>query len=186
MYVMRIIITVLWSVFILYWLLSAVGAKRSIRDQHWLRSAGVRLLIMIITWLVFWLLAKQHLTFTASPTSFVMVIGTMLVATGIGLCLWARRCLGKNWGMPMSRIESSELITTGPYRLIRHPIYTGLITAFIGTALAINWLLLLPFVLAAVYFVYCAIIEEQTMIQKFPAQYPDYKSRSKMLIPFIL
>ena len=63
------------------------------------------------------------------------VIGTLVFACGIGLAVWARLHLGRNWGMPMTQRAEPELVTSGPYRFVRHPIYSGLLAAMLGTAL---------------------------------------------------
>ena len=110
--------------------------------------------------------------------------------TGVALCLFgfslainARRHLGRNWGLPMSRKEQPELVTTGPYALIRHPIYTGLILAMLGSAIGVNvfWALLL--VPVGAYFIYSARREETVMLQLFPEQYAAYMARTGMFAP---
>jgi protein-S-isoprenylcysteine O-methyltransferase Ste14 len=68
------------------------------------------------------------------------VIGAVLFACGIALAVWARLHLGRNWGMPMTQRAEPELVTSGPYRFVRHPIYTGLQAAMLGTALVNNLL----------------------------------------------
>lgn len=85
----------------------------------------------------------------------------------------------------MTMRENPELVTTGPYRLVRHPIYSGFILAFIGSYLVTSqsWMLLL--VICVPYFIYSAVMEERLMDGQFPDQYADYKKRTKMLIPFL-
>jgi protein-S-isoprenylcysteine O-methyltransferase Ste14 len=85
----------------------------------------------------------------------------------------------------MSRRVDPELVTTGPYRMIRHPIYSGVILAMIGTALAagVSWLLAAVF---GAYFVYSAVNEERYMAERFPDTYPGYKRSTKMLVPGVL
>ncbi len=87
--------------------------------------------------------------------------------------------------MPQSVKENPELVTSGPYAYIRHPIYTGVLVAMIGTALVTSMLWLLIFVVTGGYFIYSALEEEKLMLKTFPDSYPAYKARSKMLIPFI-
>jgi protein-S-isoprenylcysteine O-methyltransferase Ste14 len=88
--------------------------------------------------------------------------------------------------MPMTHKDNPDLVTTGPYHAIRHPIYTGIILGLLGTALATSLYLLIAAVLLAGYFVYSALNEERYMTEQFPDQYPEYKAHSKMLIPFVL
>jgi protein-S-isoprenylcysteine O-methyltransferase Ste14 len=96
--------------------------------------------------------------------------------------VWAKAFLGKNWGVPMSLKQGHDLITTGPYRIVRHPIYSGILLAQLGSWLASSpvWL----FVMSLIYFRYSARVEERLMLQQFPDQYPDFKRRTRgMIIP---
>ena len=85
----------------------------------------------------------------------------------------------------MSLKEGHELVTTGPYRLVRHPIYTGILTAVLGSTLVAGGFWLVLFLVAASFFVYSAKTEERLMMQQFPETYPDYKKRTHALIPFV-
>ena len=85
----------------------------------------------------------------------------------------------------MSEKVDAELVTTGPYRYIRNPIYSGMILAAIGTAVAVSWYWLVAVVLMGAYFIYSATVEEHIMERLFPNDYPAYKRSTKMLIPFI-
>lgn len=85
----------------------------------------------------------------------------------------------------MTEKNDPELVTTGPYRLVRHPIYAGILCAGVGTALALDWLWLVAVGLAGIYFVYSATVEERYMTERFPDAYPAYRRSTKMLVPFI-
>jgi protein-S-isoprenylcysteine O-methyltransferase Ste14 len=98
----------------------------------------------------------------------------------------ARIHLGRNWGMPVSRKEDPELIMSGPYAHVRHPIYGGIILAMLGTTIGASVFWAVPLVLFGVYFVYAAHREENHMITQFPEQYPAYKRRTRMLLPLVL
>ena len=113
-------------------------------------------------------------------------IGASVVLLGVGLAVYARIYLGRNWGMPMSRKEEPELVTGGPYAFVRHPIYTGIVLAMLGSAIgeSVIWVVMLT--VFAPYFVYSARREEQLIREQFPAQYPDYMRRTKMIVPFVL
>jgi protein-S-isoprenylcysteine O-methyltransferase Ste14 len=87
--------------------------------------------------------------------------------------------------MPMSRKADPELVTTGPYRTVRHPIYTGIIAAMAGTAIAISWYWLIAVAVLGAYFLGSAVAEERTMARLFPVTYPGYKRATKMLIPYL-
>jgi protein-S-isoprenylcysteine O-methyltransferase Ste14 len=123
---------------------------------------------------------------SASHSASLGWTGAALCVLGFGLAFSARWHLGRNWGMPGSRKQEPQLITSGPYARIRHPIYTGLILAMLGSAMGFNvsWALLLVFL--GPYFVLSARREEALMLQLFPNQYPAYKSRTGMLAPRLL
>jgi len=76
-------------------------------------------------------------------------------------------------------------VTSGPYHLVRHPIYSGAILAGVGTAVALSWQWLIAVALAGVYFVYSATVEERNLTAQFPDTYRAYRRSSKMFIPFI-
>jgi protein-S-isoprenylcysteine O-methyltransferase Ste14 len=179
----------IWPIFWIYWVIAAFGSKRNIGSAL-IRFSGFRLIIFVVVIVVFHFsllpdssLGNNHLT---NNTGIIVDIGFVLFLAGLLLALWARLYLGKNWGMPMTKKQSPELVTSGPYRFIRHPIYTGVLCAILGTALATNldWLAVL--VLVGAYFIYSATVEERNMTEEFPKAYPDYKKKTKMLLPFIL
>jgi protein-S-isoprenylcysteine O-methyltransferase Ste14 len=183
----RWIIEGLWVLFVAYWAVAAVGAKRSASRRRWGSEIGLRLLMFL---LIFALLQSRSLRQflgemqrSASHSDILGWSGAMLCLVGFGLAIAARWHLGRNWGMPMSHKEQPELVTSGPYALIRHPIYTGLILAMLGSAMAINifWALLL--VLLGPYFIYSARREETLMLQLFPETYAAYRARTGMLAP---
>jgi protein-S-isoprenylcysteine O-methyltransferase Ste14 len=86
----------------------------------------------------------------------------------------------------MTEKAEPELVTSGPYRFVRHPIYSGLLAALLGTALATNLIGLIIVAVLGGYFYYSATVEERNLIARFPNAYPAYRSRTKKLIPFVL
>ena len=103
----------------------------------------------------------------------------------MGFAIWARVHIGRNWGTPMTQKDQPELVTSGPYHLVRHPIYSGILVASVGTAVALSWFWLIAVGLAGVYFLYSATVEERYLTEQFPDTYPLYKHSTKMLLPFI-
>ena len=184
MVVTDIVIAVVWAAFWIYWLASGVNAKSANRSG---RGAylGTRVVVILA---VFLLLRLHVFRGRALPdTPWLLALGFLLFLGGLGLAVWARVYIGRNWGTPMSQKDNPELVTTGPYHKIRHPIYTGIIVAMIGTALATTALLWLPVaVILGGYFIFSATREERYMASQFPATYPAYKRSTKMLIPYIL
>jgi protein-S-isoprenylcysteine O-methyltransferase Ste14 len=184
------IIGICWTIFIVVWIVSAMGSKRTVRNASWWKGALVRVGIFIV---VVWLINDSGSSsgfFARSAESFsnpvLNWIGVILCIIGIAFALWARAYLGRNWGMPMSIKENRELVTAGPYRFVRHPIYTGMIVAILGSALVggLPWLVF--FVAYMIYFLYSATREEKMLAEEFPDTYPAYKKRTKMVIPFVL
>jgi protein-S-isoprenylcysteine O-methyltransferase Ste14 len=86
----------------------------------------------------------------------------------------------------MSRKQNPELVVTGPYAFVRHPIYGGILLALLGSTIGLGILWLVPLVLGGVYLVYAAKREEKLMLEQFPDQYPAYMKRTRMLVPFIV
>jgi protein-S-isoprenylcysteine O-methyltransferase Ste14 len=183
----RSIIAGLWLLFVAYWAVAAVGAKRNASSRLWRGGIGLRLVVILLVASVLrspslreFLAETQR---SASRSDVLGWTGGALCALGFGLAIIARWHLGRNWGMPMSLKERPELVTSGPYAYIRHPIYTGLTLAMLGSAMGVNifWALLL--VPVSAYFIYSARQEESAMLQLFPEQYAAYMQRTGMLAP---
>jgi protein-S-isoprenylcysteine O-methyltransferase Ste14 len=176
-----IVIGIGWVIFWIAWLVAAFTAKAS-RSRGG-RLAGSRIVLAIVVVILF--RANVHHGSERIDGPVLEGIGLALWIAGIALAVWARLYIGRNWGMPMSRQEEPNLVTTGPYRFIRHPIYTGIILAMIGTALAISLFGLIVVAVIAAFFAYSASREERFLAEEFPATFPDYKARTKLLIPFV-
>ena len=111
----------------------------------------------------------------------------ILCIAGLLFCFWARAALGRNWSGTVTLKEGHELIQRGPYRLVRHPIYTGLLAMFLATAIAYGRLGGFVGVLIAFASFWIKLIgEEKLMLQQFPDQYAAYQERVKRIIPFVL
>ena len=170
-----------WLVFWIYWLAAAAGVKAG--RTRWTRFAGFRVAIILVVLLLLRLgVFKEHAV-TRDP--WLQVIGLVIFLLGLALAVWARVYLGRNWGMPMSEKTDPELVTTGPYSTVRHPIYSGIILAMIGTTVAVSLYWLVAVILLGAYFIYSAVMEERYMAGRLPDAYPKYKQSTKMLIPFI-
>ena len=177
-------VLIAWVVFWLGWLVSAFGAKPTVRSRR--RARPVALLLIVIGGAVIRVLRPGGPNGLAVDAPGVRAIGAALVACGLGTAVWARITLGRNWGMPMTEKDEPELVTSGPYRLVRHPIYSGLVLATVGTALAVSVGWLVVAAVMGVYFGYSAVMEERTLTEQFPDAYPRYQAHTKMLIPFLL
>jgi protein-S-isoprenylcysteine O-methyltransferase Ste14 len=180
MQALKIAVSCAWLVFWIYWLASATTSKQSVSGGWRPRLAGAS---AIGVFLIAGVLRDSRL---AVHSLILAAIGAALFGCGIALAVWARLHLGRNWGMPMSQRAEPDLVTSGPYRFVRHPIYSGLLLAMLGTALVNNLIGLIVVAVLIAYFYYCGIVEERNLAVTFPKAYPEYRSRTKMLIPFLL
>lgn len=178
------IIVALWTTFVLYWIISAVGVKKNIQTKEWRRDAGIRILVIIVVIILIQTNSSVRL-FGYRFDLIGQVAGIIFCVAGIAFAIWARRCLGKNWSGTPSIKEGHELITSGPYRFVRHPIYTGMLLAILGSALASSMVWFVIFIVFCVNFLYRIQVEERYMMQLFPNRYPEYRRRTKALIPFV-
>jgi protein-S-isoprenylcysteine O-methyltransferase Ste14 len=176
-----LIIVICWVAFWAYWLIAAMSAKSSQSMSG--RFVGARVAIIVVV-----VFLSRALGFhpRAVHDDWVLTgIGLALFVAGLAFAVWARIYIGRNWGMPMTRRAEPELVTTGPYRRVRHPIYTGIITAMIGTALATTVYGLIAVAILSGYFIFSATREESFLAKEFPDTYPAYKHSTKMLVPFV-
>jgi protein-S-isoprenylcysteine O-methyltransferase Ste14 len=174
----------LWLLFYLYWAISAIGVKKSVRGTG-CKGVGLRILLVIIAVLLIRVLPVKHGIPVRSSSNVLHGGGVALCIVGLAFAVWARRHLGRNWGMPMSLKEEHELVTTGPYHYLRHPIYTGILLAVLGSGLVVGRLWLVVFIVVCPFLIFSARTEERLMMQQFPNEYPEYKKKTKALIPFV-
>ncbi len=186
-----VIIAGLWLILIVYWLVSATRAKRSLGGSwSWGREIALRLILLVLIVLALRLTAlnrtRQEVRLMIVNASLPLaIVGIVLCALGVGFAIWARAYLGRNWGMPMTQKEIPALVTTGPYAYVRHPVYAGFLLAMLGSAIGQSLIWVIPFVLFGIYFAYSARREEKLMLAQFPEQYAAYMQRTKMFVPFV-
>jgi protein-S-isoprenylcysteine O-methyltransferase Ste14 len=169
---LKISIGVLWIVFWVYWLVSAASAKEG---SHPRRSRLPRLIIIVLAIVLLRVFRGGRL---AIDDPILETLGAVLFLAGLGMAVWARLYLGRNWGMPMTRKDEPELVTSG--------LYSGILLAMLGTASATDLYWLIVLIVMGTYFLYSARVEEKLMGDIFPDTYPSYKASTKMLIPFLL
>jgi len=177
----EIVFAVGWAAFWLYWIVAAFGVKKG--RVSWSRGVHVRVLIAVIVVVLDRLRVFGGVGVNTDP--WRAAVGLALFALGLAFAVWARLNIGRNWGTPMTQKEEPELVTSGPYHLVRHPIYSGILVAGVGTALALGWLWLIVVGVAGAYFVYSATRKERYLSDQLPDTYATYKRSTKMLVPFI-
>jgi protein-S-isoprenylcysteine O-methyltransferase Ste14 len=178
------IIGVGWIVFWAYWLIMATTAKAG--RSRWTQFGAIRVGGILIILLLIRLRVFKGPGVAPTHNPWLLGIGLTIFVLGLAIAVWARVYLGRNWGMPMTQRADPELVTTGPYRRVRHPIYSGIILAMVGTAVAVSAYWLVAVAVLGAYFLFSAVMEERTMAKLFPVAYPPYKHATKMLIPYVL
>lgn len=171
----------LWLAFTLYF----VSQYRSIQVK---REGGVavfsteRLTMVPAVLLVFF--PRSHFSVLARPLHFgasIAIAGFCLTVLGLAFAAWARDVLGRNWSG-----RDHQLVTAGPYAYVRHPLYTGILVALVGTALVSGQLgAVLGFACAILFFRAKARREERILEAEFGPGYTDYRSRTGSLLPRI-
>ena len=184
----RLAIPALWIAWVLYWAWSSRGAKRVRRRESLLSRAthvvplAFATLLLAAPSLPGWLGGRY-----GAAGEYDEGLAIALVAAGLAFSVWARVVLGGNWSASVTLKEGHEIIRSGPYRLIRHPIYTGLIVALAGSALACGeWRGPIAFVIAVGALWRKLRVEERWLTAEFGVRYSDYRRQTRALIPFIL
>jgi protein-S-isoprenylcysteine O-methyltransferase Ste14 len=185
----QVLLPALWLAWLAFWVLAARKAKETARQE----SARSRLLhhLPLIAGGV--LLASPHVLgpemegrFHAQTVDWFLV-GLALVVFGLGFSVAARIRLGRNWSGTVTLKKDHELVDSGPYALVRHPIYTGLLVALIGTAIAIDrWRALIALALMLAGILYKIGVEERFMRAQFGDAYERYRARVRALVPFVV
>jgi protein-S-isoprenylcysteine O-methyltransferase Ste14 len=184
----RYLFATLWLGWALYWWLLSRNVKRETqREPVASRLAHMLPLILaaVLLWsdrMPVWMLGERFLPRAEWP----FVLGALLTAAGLLFSVWARVHIGRNWSGIVTIKEDHELVTSGPYAIVRHPIYTGLLLGFIGSALARGeWRGVLAVAIVLVALWRKLRVEERFMQQQFGDAYRQYASRVPALVPRI-
>ena len=181
----------LWLAFIVIWWLAAAASKRSVQRQ----SGGSRLLqsFIVLIGLIFVFnlgqaIAHGWMVRRVIPRTEAWVLaGAALTVAGMLFSIWARAVLGRNWSGRVTIKQDHELILRGPYAFVRHPIYTGMLAALLGTALVYGETRCFAGLLICGFGLWLkSQTEEQFMIQQFGEQYAHYRQHVRALVPFVL
>jgi len=182
------VVVCIWAVWELYWGISARGVKRAASKESLATRIPVivSLLLSLVLMLAPGWLGPFFGQRISPDTDLLYFAGLALLGFGMGWAFWARHTLGSNWSGRVTIKEDHELITRGPYRWVRHPIYTGVLFSFLGTALALGRMgNLFAIGIMLVVFTHKIRLEERVMDQHFGAKYAGYRRTAKTLVPFI-
>ncbi len=183
----RQLLLCLWLAWLLYWLASAATAKPTQRRESLASRLSHVLPLLSGVYLIIW--PRLPIPWLSAPmlpeVPARYCVALALVAAGLAFTVWARVHLGKNWSGTVTQKAGHELVRSGPYAYVRHPIYTGLLAALLGSAIALGeprGFLGLLIVLAA--FWRKLRIEEGFMRELFPGEYARYLTEVPALLPF--
>jgi protein-S-isoprenylcysteine O-methyltransferase Ste14 len=179
-------VSALWIVFCVYWAVSALRVKRTRHTEpSALRFTTVAVLafgafLVFSRTIDFGILSRRFIP----DNAVIKAIAVALVASGVAIAIWARRHLGEFWSARVTLKEDHQLIQTGPYARVRHPIYSGLLLAMIGTGLFVGeWRALLGVFLIFLSQWLKALREEKMLISQFGSTYEEYRRRTGSLVP---
>ena len=176
----------LWCVFLVIWMIWGLRTKPTERHE----GVSSRLSYAVLTVAAFYLMfansaPREWLAAAIFPSSpWIGLAGVITTAAGIGFAVWARVYLGGNWSSSVTVKVGHELVRTGPYRWVRHPIYTGIILGLLGTAIARNQVRgLIAVLLAYLGFKIKSKIEESAMQATFGPDYLEYSQHTGAIMP---
>jgi protein-S-isoprenylcysteine O-methyltransferase Ste14 len=179
---------VVWIAFIVYWRIKAAGTKTNQRREP--AASGILRALTFVIVIVLLSTTRIPLPWLYRPlwSSGIWPFGVGAVITIVGLlfAVWARHHLASNWSSAVTIKQGHELITTGPYALVRHPIYTGILTGFLGTAIALSQVRgVIGFVLIFVVLWTKLRTEEEWMRSQFGETYVTYADKTAALVPYL-
>jgi protein-S-isoprenylcysteine O-methyltransferase Ste14 len=182
------IIITCWCIFFVVWVVNAARTKATAERQSAAAMLAHRLPVGLGWWLMIIPKWGSDMNRQILPhTTFLAMISVVLCVCGLIFTIWARQTLAGNWSADVTFKQNHELIRTGPYHIVRHPIYTGLLVMWLGTAILLGEVRgFLSLLLVAVGFWIKLHQEERLMLQHFPDAYPVYRREVKALIPFVI
>jgi len=181
-----ILILACWVLLGLYWNISARSSKPTAERQRFAaRLARMPVWLGFVLFIAAWvhpfgMVAIRRTVFSDS-------VAVAICALGFFVAIWSRQALGAEWSRDVELKQGHKLVQRGPYRFMRHPIYTGHLLMGLGTAIASG--LLVAFAGLALFacgFWIKLNQEERLLLRGFPEEYPAYKARVKALIPYVL
>ena len=182
------LIGLLWLLWGAYWWIASIGRPPARRRQPALERVA-HVALMGVGFVLFYAEDPRFGLLDARFLPWRPVepyLGIALTAAGIALAVWARLHLGRNWSAEVTIREDHRLIRTGPYARIRHPIYTGILLALLGTAVAIDeFRAIAGFAVITLGFTLKARREESFLAEEFPGAFEEHRRRTGFLLPHV-
>ena len=178
-----------WIALGIYWFASAIRTKKISTDEA-SRWRVMRLFILAMTFILLlssWSRIGPLAWRFVPDRANVRWLGIAVTALGIALAVWARWCLGQNWSDKVVLKVDHQLVRSGPYVYLRHPIYSGVLLGIAGTALAVGeWRGILALALLGTSYYVKAIREERILAANFGEAFEDYRRSAGFLVPRLL
>ena len=171
-----------WLILIVYLTVAALDVKRD-TERHLGQSFGL-LFAIIVSFLLPYLPIFHFLKY-APVNPILSCLGVILCLAGLAILISGRHHLGRNWSQTVAVKEGHELVTSGPYRYIRHPMYAGGLLAAIGSAIVAGGAWVFLTIILGALFLWRVRAEDKLLAQQFPKEFPEYQKRTKALIPFV-
>jgi protein-S-isoprenylcysteine O-methyltransferase Ste14 len=181
--------TVVWIAFFVYWQIKGANTKTTQRiESAASRIMRISIFLVVIALLLPIRIALPWLYLQLWPVGYwPFWLGAAVTIAGLVFAVWARGYLGRNWSSSVTIKQGHELITTGPYAVVRHPIYTGILTGFLGMAIAISQVRGFVVVVLILFAYWTKLrIEERWMRSEFGETYATYARRTAALVPYLL
>ncbi|MFZ0301641.1 MAG: isoprenylcysteine carboxylmethyltransferase family protein [Terracidiphilus sp.] len=180
---------VVWIAFLIYWQIKAINTKTTQRLEPLVsRILRVFAFVIVIALLSIPRIPLHWLYIQLWPSGFwPFWLGAAITVSGILFAVWAREHLGRNWSRSVTIKQGHELVKTGPYAAVRHPIYTGTLAGFLGMAIAVSQVRgFIAFALIFLVFWFKFRLEEEWMRSQFGETYAAYARQTAALVPYIL
>jgi protein-S-isoprenylcysteine O-methyltransferase Ste14 len=181
------IVWLLWAGVFVLWFLSSRAVKRSLQAGSRAKANATNAIVWVGWWVMMYPRWSGVLGLRFAPLHVaVQIPGLLIVISGLGLAVWARFYLGRNWSAVIELRKDHELMRGGPYAIVRHPIYSGFMIATLGTAVVngqVAGLAALGLVVCA--WAYKAALEERFLLVHFGSAYQQYQREVKRLVPFM-
>jgi protein-S-isoprenylcysteine O-methyltransferase Ste14 len=180
------LIAACWILFVLYWMISARSIKPAAERQSRAAMLAHKLPVCLGAILMLVPRADPFGTPIIPDAASAKWLGAFICVLGLLGAFWSRKILADNWSNDVEFKQGHQLIESGPYHFVRHPIYSSILLMLFGAALTVNrFISLASLVLFFAGFFIKLKQEERLLLRHLPAGYPAYKARTKMLLPFV-
>jgi protein-S-isoprenylcysteine O-methyltransferase Ste14 len=176
----------LWVIFSLYWTIASRNSAETSHSESSLSTGFHQLVLGVAMLLLFIPVPGLTGWFLPPRLHFLVAAGAIVQAGFLLLAVWARRHLGRNWSAEVRIGVGHRLVRSGPYKFLRHPIYTAMLGMFLGTAIASSqYHALLGVVILILAYLRKSRLEDQILAQTFSNEYQDYRRDTWALVPFV-